>query len=68
MEQLRESTNEEDQQSIQEYMGIDETAAESRSREETGNGLPEESSSEGAEQEERQLLVETKGLQLITDI
>jgi hypothetical protein len=49
-------------------MGIDETAAESRSREETGNGLPEESSSEGAEQEERQLLVETKGLQLITDI
>jgi hypothetical protein len=48
MEQLRESTNEEDQQSIQEYMGIDETAAESSSREETGNGLPEESSSGGA--------------------
>ncbi|CAM6038112.1 unnamed protein product [Sphagnum compactum] len=48
MEQLRESTNEEDQQSIQEYMGIDETAAESSSREETGNGLPEESSSGAA--------------------
>jgi hypothetical protein len=48
MEQLRESTNEEDQQSIQEYMGIDETPAESSSREETGNGFPEESSSGAA--------------------
>jgi hypothetical protein len=48
MEQLRESSKEEDQQIIQEYMGIDETAAESSSREETGNGLPEESSSGAA--------------------
>ncbi len=48
MEQLRESTKEEPQQIIEEYMGIDETAAESSSREETGNGLPEESSSGAA--------------------
>jgi hypothetical protein len=48
MEQLGESTKEVDQQSKQEHMCIDEMAAESSSREETGNGLPEESSSGAA--------------------